>query len=376
MRSVVVVGAGIWGSSLALRLAETGWRVTLVEQYTPGHVRQSSAGETRLLRCGHGSDDWYAGMAWRAREGWRRLEERTGEELFCESGLMWFAHREDGPERRSARVLDALGVPHALLDPDEAARRFPGLGTDDLAFALWEPHAGVLRARRATQVTARLALDAGVRLVRARALPYGGGTGVVADGEVLTADRVVWACGAWLPEVFGAEFGVEVEVTRQDTFHFGVPSAWATPPVPAFCDYEMAAYGHGDLDGTGMKVTDDAEGEPYDPESGDRRVTEGAERAARAHLARRFPSLVGAPVVFSQVCQYTLTRDSEWIVAEVADGVWLLGGDSGHGFKHAPALADYVAGILDGRWAPEARFGLHERRPAHGLRTSGRSAAF
>jgi glycine/D-amino acid oxidase-like deaminating enzyme len=43
MKSVIVVGSGIWGSSLALRLAETGWRVTLVEQHQPGHVRQSSA---------------------------------------------------------------------------------------------------------------------------------------------------------------------------------------------------------------------------------------------------------------------------------------------------------------------------------------------
>ncbi|WP_169948471.1 FAD-binding oxidoreductase [Microbispora sp. H11081] len=370
MKSAIVVGAGIWGASLALRLADEGWRVTLVEQYAPGHVRQASAGETRLLRCAHGSDDWYPRLAWQARDAWRRLEERTGQDLYVESGLMWFARDHDGWETRSARVLESLDIPHEMLDPDEAARRLPGLRADDLAYALWEPKAGLLRARRATQVTARLAGDVGVRLVRARAVPYARTTGVVADGEVLTADRVVWACGAWLPWLFPHEAG-HVKVTRQDTYHFGVPRDWTTPPLPAFCDYDLAAYGHGDLDGMGMKITSDAEGEPYDPETGGRRVLRHTEEQARSYLARRFPSLVGAPVMFSQVCQYALTDDSEWIIAEVEDGVWLLGGDSGHGFKHAPALAGLVAEILDGRREPEARFGLHERQAAKGLRTSG-----
>ncbi|MEW9532470.1 NAD(P)/FAD-dependent oxidoreductase [Microbispora sp. NPDC049125] len=373
MKSAIVVGAGIWGASLALRLADEGWRVTLVEQYAPGHVRQASAGETRLLRCAHGSDDWYPRMAWRARNGWRDLEERAGEELYQEAGLMWLAHREDGWESRSAGVLAALDIPHELLEPAQAEALFPGLRGDDLAFVLWEPNAGVLRARRATQVTARLARAAGVRQVRARAAPYGGRR-VVADGEVLAADRVVWACGAWLPGLFGDRLGVDIEVTRQDTFHFGVPREWSTPPLPAFCDYEQSAYGHGDLDGAGMKVTSDAEGDPYDPETGGRQVSAHGEALARDYLARRFPSLAGAPVVLGQVCQYALTKDAEWIVAEVEDGVWVLGGDSGHGFKHAPVLAELVAEILDGTREPDARFGLRERQPVRGLRTSGRTA--
>ncbi|MCC5577428.1 FAD-dependent oxidoreductase [Microtetraspora sp. AC03309] len=372
MKTAIVVGAGIWGTSLALRLAETGWRVTLVEQYAPGHVRQASAGETRLLRAAHGADEWYARMARQARDGWRELGARTGEELYLEAGLMWFARREDGWERASAHVLKNLDIPHEFLDPAEAGRRFPGFKGDDLAFVLYEPEAGLIRARRATQVTARLAVAAGVTLVRARAVPYGdaegnAGPAIVADGEVLRADRVVWACGGWLPTLFDAE----VEVTRQDTLHFDVPREWSTPPLPAFCDYEGSAYGHGDVDGLGMKVTSDVEGEPFDPQEGSRRVLPESEEAARDYLRRRFPSLAGAPVLFSQVCQYTLTRDAEWIIAEVSGGMWLLGGDSGHGFKHAPALAGYVADLLDGRREVDPRFGLHARVPARGLRTSG-----
>ncbi|NUR83091.1 MAG: FAD-dependent oxidoreductase [Nonomuraea sp.] len=367
MKSVIVVGAGIWGTSLALRLADDGWRVTLVEQHKPGHVRQASAGETRLLRCSHGADEWYARMAWRAREGWRRLERRAGEDLFHEAGLVWFARDADGWESASAQVLKNLDIAHEELDPADGARFFPEFRGDDLAFLLHEPHAGVIRARRATQITARLALAAGVDLVRARALPVEGEAAVLVDGRELRADRVVWAAGAWMPGLFD----VPISVTKQDTLHFAVPAAWTTPGTPAWCDYSSSAYGHGDVDGVGMKATSDAEGGPYEPEEGARTVDAESVAAARSYLGRRFPSLAQAPVLFSQVCQYALTPDAEWVIAETAPGVWLLGGDSGHGFKHAPALAAYVAGILDGDHAPEPRFGLHDRAPARGLRTSG-----
>ncbi|MFD8558834.1 NAD(P)/FAD-dependent oxidoreductase [Streptosporangium canum] len=422
MKSVIVVGAGIWGTSLALRLAESGWRVTLVEQYQPGHLRQASAGETRLLRASHGTDDWYARLARRARELWRDLGERVGEELYAETGMLWFARRAQGWERASASVLERLDIPHELWDPARAAALFPDFRGDDLEFVLWEPQAGVVRARRATQVTARLARAAGVTVVRGRAEPYGAGFreaaepygaeerevtepygagvlepynvvyprgteqyGMVFQGwrerrgrsrgpavrvgeEVLRADRVVWACGAWLPRLFPGV--ADLQVTKQDTAHFAVAPGWDTP---AWVDYDGSVYGHGDLDGLGMKVTSDAEGEPYDPETGDRRISPSSEEASRAYLRRRFPSLAQAPVLFSQVCQYTLTPDGEWVIAQPEDGVWLLGGDSGHGFKHAPALAEYVAEILDGAREPEPRFGLHPRVPVRGLRTSGRT---
>ncbi|ACZ91464.1 NAD(P)/FAD-dependent oxidoreductase [Streptosporangium roseum] len=397
MKSVIVVGAGIWGTSLALRLAESGWRVTLVEQYQPGHLRQASAGETRLLRASHGTDDWYARMARRARELWRDLGERVGEELYAETGMLWFARRAQGWERASASVLERLDIPHEIWDPARAAALFPDFRGDDLEFVLWEPQAGVVRARRATQVTARLARAAGVTLVRGRAEPYGagvlepydvvvprgteaygmafqgwaepsGGPAVRVGDEVLRADRVVWACGAWLPRLFPGM--ADLQVTKQDTAHFAVAPGWDTP---AWVDYDASVYGHGDLDGLGMKVTSDIEGEPYDPETGDRRISPSSEEASRAYLRRRFPSLAQAPVLFSQVCQYTLTLDGEWVIAQPEDGVWLLGGDSGHGFKHAPALAEYVAEILDGAREPEPRFGLHPRVPVRGLRTSGRT---
>ena len=60
MPSAVIIGAGVFGSSLADRLARGGWEVTLVDRDEPGHPRAESGGETRLIRALHGPDEFYA----------------------------------------------------------------------------------------------------------------------------------------------------------------------------------------------------------------------------------------------------------------------------------------------------------------------------
>src|SRR5215470_13729647 len=82
--SAAIIGAGVFGSSLAWWLARAGWDVTLVDQFEPGDARATSGGETRLLRCGHGEDRLYAASAWRARALWRELEAEYGTELLVE----------------------------------------------------------------------------------------------------------------------------------------------------------------------------------------------------------------------------------------------------------------------------------------------------
>src|SRR5436190_5165384 len=71
MPSAVIVGAGVFGSSLARQLAINGWEVTLVEQESPGWAGSSSGGESRLVRFAHGTDRWYSRSAWHALDLWR-----------------------------------------------------------------------------------------------------------------------------------------------------------------------------------------------------------------------------------------------------------------------------------------------------------------
>src|ERR671917_2665445 len=117
--SVVIVGAGTFGASLAWQLAGRGDDVVLVDQFEPGDARSTSGGETRLIRCSHGADADYTAMARRARTLWRELEAESGERLMIEAGLAWFAHTHDGWEAASERTMSAQGIPCERLDTAE-----------------------------------------------------------------------------------------------------------------------------------------------------------------------------------------------------------------------------------------------------------------
>ena len=110
----------------------------------------------------------------------------------------------------------------------------------------------------------------------------------------------------------------------------------------------------------GFKVADDARGPVFDPTAGERLPSPEALRSARDYLAFRFPALKDAPLLEARVCQYENSPDEHFIVDRHprADNVWLVGGGSGHGFKHGPAVGELVAGlVLDGH-APDPQFRL------------------
>jgi glycine/D-amino acid oxidase-like deaminating enzyme len=355
--TALVVGAGVTGAAVARELARRGSDVTLAEQYAPGTVRSASGGNTRLLRAAHGDGAWYTDLAWRARTLWLELQDARQTRLWEPTGLAWFAHGDDGFEGRSLGALEAAGIRCEWRTPAEAAPLFPSLGLDGLHAVLWEPDAGVLHARRATQLLAAEAERLGARTVAARIDP---------DDEP-DADVVVWACGAWLPGLFPEH--VDVRVERRDVFFLGGDASWRD--APGWVEYDSGFYGHGDVGGLGVKVAPDRPSDEVDPDRLDRLPLAEREAAAREFAAYRFPSLAGAPVVGARVCQYDLSADTHFVFAQhpERDTWWLFGGGSGHGFKHGPALAEYIADCVEGKRRPEAFHALGARAGDAGLRT-------
>ncbi|MEA2312183.1 MAG: hypothetical protein QOE28_2151 [Solirubrobacteraceae bacterium] len=369
MPHTVIVGAGTFGASLAWTLARASREVTLVDQFEPGDARATSGGESRLIRCSHGTDAGYTRTARRARALWRELEAESGEALMEEIGMAWFAHAEGGWESESEATMTAQGIPSERLSVDEAARLFPSLGTDDLAFVLLEPEAGIVRAQRAVRALAAQAAAHGARIVRGRAHPESGAA-VLADGSRVEGDRTVWACGGWLSPLFGDL--VRLRVTRQELLFFDGGPAWDASRVPAWVDYDRAMYGTSDVDRLGVKVALDEEGPALDPDA-ELPPAGATEARVRAYLADRFPALRDAPLKEGRCCRYELSPDSHFIAAPHPEheGVYLLGGGSGHGFKHGPAMAELVAAALDGGEPLPARFALGRRAPGRSLRTAG-----
>ena len=361
------MGAGVFGASLADRLVARGWDVTLVERFAPGDERSESGGETRMLRYSHGADGFYAALAWRARERWVELG------VLEEVGVIWLARRDGGWEGESERVLRSLAIPVERLEPAAAARLYPSLAVDDLAFGLLEPAAGVLRARAGVRALVERARQGGLRVERGDARPDAERVAVSARpglGErVLEADRVVWACGAWLARLFPSL--VRLRVTRQDVVLFDAGARWAG--APGWLDFDASVYGHALIEPYGVKVASDREGEEIEPGLRPAAAPDASLTAARDYLATRFPGLAGAAVRSAPSCHYSLTADANFLFARHPEHehVWLLGGGSGHGYKHGPALAEHAADVLAGEAEPEPRFALGERTASRALRTAG-----
>ncbi|HEX6698572.1 MAG TPA: FAD-dependent oxidoreductase, partial [Solirubrobacteraceae bacterium] len=177
--SLVVVGAGVFGASLARHCALAGWDVVLVEAVAPGHVRAGSGDESRIIRSCHGPDAWHTRSARRAWALWHEIDPA----LVVDSGVAWLARRDDGWEAAGEAVLRAEGIPCERVD---ASDLFPSVAVDDVRFTLFEPEAGILRARDAVKTLAAQAVAAGAQLVLAEARPDGAAV-VLDDGRRLEA---------------------------------------------------------------------------------------------------------------------------------------------------------------------------------------------
>ena len=171
---LVVVGAGVMGAWIALQARREGWRTTLIDAFGAGNARATSGDETRIIRASHSDDPFYSRWSREALTAWNALADAIGERLFVPAGVLWLAHEEGGWEASSEATLRSLDIPVERLSPDDVAARWPQMRSDDLAFAIFEPEAGLLMARRGVAAVARTFDEEGGRS-RARMGGAGGG---------------------------------------------------------------------------------------------------------------------------------------------------------------------------------------------------------
>lgn len=371
MSHVVIVGAGVFGAWTAHHLLAAGVQVTLVDAYGPASARSSSGDESRIIRCGYGPDEIYSRWAQASLAAWRAFAERTpGPPLFHACGVLWLSGG-DPYTMATLETLRRIGRPVETLDAPGLAARFPHLEAGDLGFGLLEPDGGVLMARRAVQTLVAGLTSRGVRLVRGRVESPGSAARLravtTAAREELGADAFVFACGPWLPKVFPQLLADRIRSTRQVVVYFGVPPGdrrFGPEGTPAWVDFG-GIYGVPDLEHRGLKVGIDRHGSPFDPDSTDRVADEASLAATRAWLARRMPAMSAAPILETRVCQYENTDTGDFLIDRhpEIDNVWIAGGGSGHGFKHGPAVGEYVAALVRGTGRPEPRFALAARGP-------------
>jgi monomeric sarcosine oxidase len=369
---VAVIGAGVFGAWTAHHLRRAGVTVALLDGYGAANARASSGGESRIIRMGYGADEIYTRFAMRSLALWQDFFQETGHRLFHRTGVLWTAAAGDVYTENTRATLARCGVPFETLNCEELQSRYPQMRFAPGTWGIFEPESGALMARRAVQAVVADAVKRGaVYLPEAGPAPAGKGpleSVVTSGGRAIHAGSYVFACGAWLPTVFPGLLGNRIEPTRQEVFFFGVPagdSRFAPPALPVWIDFSdpWGPYGFPDLESRGVKIALDRHGPQIDPDTADRMPSAEGLADARDFLGRRFPALARAPLVDSRVCQYGNTSNGDFLIGRHPDyaNVWLAGGGSGHGFKHGPAVGEYVAARIMSGGTVEPRFSLETK---------------
>lgn len=353
---VTVVGAGVFGSWTAEQLRRRGARVTLTDAYGPAHSRASSGGESRMTRAGYGKDEIYTRMALASLREWKELSNEAGLPIFVPHGVLMLFPREEQYFLDTVAVHSKLGLPTEVLATAELQRRFPMIDMSGVAVGFFEPGFGGLMARRAVQTLVQRFLAGGGRFEQHK---------VEGASGVPEGDHIVLALGPWLPKLLPGLLGGRIVATRQEVFTFAPPSGDArfTPALmPGWADFNGGDlyYGFPDLEGRGVKFARDTHGPEVDPDRNDRKFTEAALADVIGFRDRRFPLLRNAPLATAEVCQYENSSNGDFLIAShpAEPRITLVGGGSGHGFKHGPEVGRIAAElVLEGK-QPDTRFSL------------------
>ena len=364
---VIVVGAGVFGSWTAWHLSKRKLKVLLLDAYGAAHTRASSGGETRIIRMSYAADEIYTRWSQRSLVQWKELSAACGQPLFQQTGVLWLEGADDLRLRESQATIQRCGIAHELMDNAELTKRYPQMNFDGVSRGLLEPDSGILLARRAVQSVMEEAKKKSAEFLIAHAVTPDGSGAITKLATsrcgAFSSGQFVFACGPWLGKVFPELLGQRIFPTRQEVFFFGSPAGDARfmpPALPTWLFNHDEVYGMPDIESRGLKMARDAHGERVDPDTQSRIASaEGAEWA-RNYVARRFPALKDAPIVETRVCQYENTSNGDFLIDRHPDmpNVWLAGGGSGHGFKHGPALGEYLAGQICGEGKAEPRFSL------------------
>lgn len=363
---------GVW---IAYQLRRAGATTVLIDAYGPANSRASSGGESRIIRMGYGPDALYSKSSVRSLVLWRQFFERIGDDsLFKQTGVLWLAKEKDAYCEATLVTLGQVGVKFEKLAGDEIQKRYPQFNFSDINWGMIETESGALMARRAVQAIASQTVKEGTVLLNDRVItPTGKGRLQALNtsgGSTILAETFVFACGPWLGKLFPDILDDAIRVTRQEVYFFGTPAGdnrFGPDESPVWIDFNDLVYTFPNLESRGFKLAIDAHGPKFDPDFGERVVTEAGLANARAVLSKRVPDLADAPITETRVCQYENTSNGDFLIDRHPhfENVWLAGGGSGHGFKHGPAVGEYVKSMLSGSGTPEARFAFQNKRHTH-----------
>ena len=376
---VVVVGAGIIGSSIAYQLARHGASVIAVDKGA-GPAEGSTGASSSICRCRYTHPE-VVRLAFHGQRAYGNWSEFTGisepRSSLHRPGVLWMMGESARTVDSEVAKLAAEGVPAERLGPDDVVGRFPALSACAAPFDLtgetehvcepgeaflFESEGGYADPVGANQdlIEAVTALGSEVRF-KSRV------TGVITsddrmegvsleDGTKLNADLVVNAAGPWCNQL-NALAGVDLNWTLTPTRIQTVYRSWPADlgPLPVGADANTGIYFRPESGGqqvlVGSVLAEDEEEVVADPDQYKKSPDVDFTQMKLAAFHHRVPGLAARGDVSGIAGLYTINReDVHPVVGPTGlDGFWVANGFSGHGFKLAPAIGSMVAQTFTGR---------------------------
>jgi sarcosine oxidase len=439
--NVVVVGAGAFGGWTALHLQRLKAKVTLIDMYGPGNSRATSGDESRGVRSSYGDrtrdygthkqgEQW---MKWArlSMEKWKEFDaefsRKTRMQVYFTTGDVIMRAQEDDFTRQTRLWWEKYKIPHEVLTGDEVRKRWPQWKTDDLNHAIYEPDAGVVRARRSCEAVAEIFKGTGGRIVIDRVIPpdessFEGSEITTVSGAKYGADLFVFCTGPWLYKTFD-NMKNRMRTGMGQVFYWGTPPGdyrFTHPNMPSWNFGGATGWAALPNDSRGFRVRGGggrrpaasqqaapAAGAPaaaappptsplanqaptpptnlsglpintVDPDFSSRYVESDRVPNARTFLESRFPDLKDMPLLATHACHYEQTSSGNFIIDRhpTLRNLWISGGGNAEGFKSGPVIGEYTARRVLGKDKdeefakqfafPAGEFDAAGRRPTQG----------
>ncbi|MCX4911682.1 FAD-binding oxidoreductase [Streptomyces sp. NBC_00878] len=364
---VLVVGAGILGTSLAHHLLLRGaGRVVVVEAETPSAATSGAgAGFVGLWAAGYANflTDTDLELEQYGIDFYRRLAERTPDIECRTNGNLYLATTESGWTQWVEPVLGHPLAPKGTrqLTPHDIGTVTGGVvAPGSVVGGALHPGGIQISAGRATRALAASVRELGGEIrertrVTGLIVSDGAVIGALTDTGLIRARRVVLACGAWSNELLrplGHRLPLlRMVATRVVSPPSGVPDTMPTVMVPDLYGLWLRAHRSGLTWGNGDGYSpsyelDDAvgtESRPHYPELVDRlreRLLPGLRTLVPEHDLSIDRWLQGIPC---------MTPDRSFLAGAVpgVPGLYVLGGDNEAGVTHGPGLGRLMAEEID-----------------------------
>lgn len=359
---VIVIGVGSMGSSACYHLSKRGYNVLGLEQFCITHENGSHTGQSRIIRKAYFEHPDYVPLLSRAYEGWKELEEETGDQIYFKTGLLYSGRATD-------EIIKGVNLAASLYNiyietPDRAAaeRRFPQFKIPGNFDTVFEPDAGFVTPERAIRLYAELAKKYGAiirtneKLIKWK--KEGNGIMLKTNKEVYHCKKLIITAGAWAGK-FIPGLDYKIKVTRQFL-------AWIKPKHPEkfsldnfpcwLIDDENIPgcyYGFPMLSTErfgppeGLKLAHHHPATITDPDNVNRTITNDDIENLKDAMDKYFPGEFDS-ILSGKICLYANSPDENFIIDKLPgyeENVCIACGFSGHGFKFVPVIGEILSDL-------------------------------